>query len=131
MNAEKKQVTIQPGQSPDELKALLGDGVTVLGADGKELDAGKKVGTGCIVKSTDGAEFTVVVPGDTDGDGKVGASDARKALRASAKLETLDGAYGKAADINADGKTKAADARSILRVAAKLDKITKDILAQM
>ncbi len=131
VNAEKKQVAIRPGQSPDELKDLLGGNVMILGADGKALDAGKKVGTGCIVKTPDGAEYTIVIPGDTDGDGKVGASDARKALRASAKLDLLDGAYGRAADINADGKIKAADARSILRIAAKLDEITKDILSKM
>lgn len=66
--------------------------------------------------------------GDVNGDGKVNSRDARLALRASAKLDSLDGAFEKAADISGDGKTKAADARTILRVAAKLEKITKDIL---
>ena len=129
VNADKKQVTVLPGRTVDELKDLLGGGVTIVDAEGSVIDSGAKVGTGAIIKTADGAEFTVVVPGDTDGDGKVGAADARKALRASAKIEPLSGAYEKAADIGGDAKVKAADARTILRIAAKLDKITKDVLA--
>ena len=129
VSAGKKQVSVLPGATADELKALLGGGVTIADKDGNETEPGKKVGTGAIVKTADGAEYTVVVPGDTDGDGKVGAGDARKALRASAKLDTLDGAFGSAADVNGDAKVKAADARTILRVAAKLDSVTGKTLA--
>ncbi|MBQ6165154.1 MAG: leucine-rich repeat protein [Clostridia bacterium] len=128
VNENTKQIAILPGLSPDELKDLLGGNADVLGADGRELDAKKKVGTGAIVKAADGAAYTVIVPGDTDGDGKATAGDARKALRASAKLDALDGAFSKAADITGDAKVKAGDARSILRIAAKLDGISKGIL---
>ncbi|MBQ6165134.1 MAG: hypothetical protein IJK23_11725 [Clostridia bacterium] len=129
VNVDSKHATIMPGISPDELKELLGGDVQILDAEGNPLAENKKVGTGAIIRTADGQEFTVVVPGDTDGDGKVGAADARKALRASAKLESLVGAFLKASDVVTDGKTKAADARAILRIAAKLDKITKDLLA--
>lgn len=121
VNADKKQVTVLPGVTADELKDLLGGGVTITDADGKVLDAGKKVGTGALVKTADGAEFTVIVPGDTDGDGSVKAVDARAALRAASRIEPLSGAFEAAADISGDAKVQASDARSILRIAAKLD----------
>ncbi len=59
---------------------------------------------------------------DVNGDGKVTAADARLALRASAKLQGLEGRYFYAADVNKDGKITSADARLILRKAAGLDK---------
>lgn len=64
--------------------------------------------------------FTEYTPGDVNQDGKVTASDARLALRYSAKLQTLTNAQIKAADANSDGKVTAADARILLRYAAGL-----------
>lgn len=62
-----------------------------------------------------------VMKGDVSGDRRVNASDARLALRISAKLDTPTIEEFKAADVNSDGKINASDARTILRVAAKLD----------
>ncbi len=59
--------------------------------------------------------------GDVNKDGNVNAKDARLALRAAAKLETLDELQAKLADVTEDGKVKAGDARMILRIAAKLE----------
>ena len=59
--------------------------------------------------------------GDVNGDGKVTADDARKALRASARLENLNEKEKSAADINGDGKVTADDARTILRKSARLE----------
>ena len=59
-----------------------------------------------------------VKKGDVDGDGDVDAADARRALRAAAKLETLTEEQKKAADVNNDGKITAADAQQILKNAA-------------
>lgn len=67
-------------------------------------------------------KFVDFIPGDVDGDGEVLAKDARLALRASAKLETLDAEQTKAADVNEDGKILAGDARQILRFSARLQK---------
>ncbi|MBQ6020291.1 MAG: carbohydrate-binding domain-containing protein, partial [Clostridia bacterium] len=61
------------------------------------------------------------LPGDVNGDGKVNSQDARLALRAAAKLETLTEAQTAAADVNGDGKITSVDARTILRAAAKLE----------
>lgn len=62
-----------------------------------------------------------VKKGDVNGDGKVTADDARKALRASVRLENLNEKEKSAADINGDGKVTADDARTILRKSARLE----------
>ena len=59
--------------------------------------------------------------GDVNADGKVDAQDARKTLRASAKLEKLTPEEEKRADVDGDGKVTAKDARKILRKSAKLE----------
>lgn len=61
------------------------------------------------------------IKGDINNDGNVTASDARIALRTSAKLHTLTEAEIKRADMDSDGKVSASDARKILRISAKLD----------
>ena len=61
------------------------------------------------------------IKGDVNGDGKVTAADARKALRGSAGLEKLSAEEQKAADMNGDGKVTAADAREILRKSSGLE----------
>ena len=60
--------------------------------------------------------------GDVDLNGRVTASDARLALRYSARLEKLTAEQiANAAVLKRDGKTvRAADARKILRVSARL-----------
>lgn len=59
--------------------------------------------------------------GDINADGKVNATDARTALRASARLVTLRDKAKEAADMDNDGNVSAADARKILRISAKLE----------
>lgn len=60
------------------------------------------------------------IPGDVDGDGKVTAADARKILRASAKLIKLTPAEIMRADFDSDGRVTASDGRNALRKSAKL-----------
>lgn len=69
------------------------------------------------------AKLTLTVPktGDLNCDGNVTSADARLALRASAKLETLTAIQAKVADVNGKDGITSADARLILRVAAKLE----------
>ncbi|MDR1616397.1 MAG: hypothetical protein LBR98_05235 [Syntrophomonadaceae bacterium] len=95
--------------------------------NGNEIKAGELVGTGATLSSLDvagkpaGDVFTVLIQGDIDGNGKVTASDARTALRASARLETLGGVFYDAANVLNDNILTAAAARKILRVSAKLE----------
>ena len=65
--------------------------------------------------------YLSLVCGDTDNDGKVTASDARKVLRVSAGIDKLTGQALLNADVDKDGKITADDARSVLRKAAGLD----------
>ncbi|MBQ6864226.1 MAG: hypothetical protein IJO14_08315, partial [Clostridia bacterium] len=58
--------------------------------------------------------------GDVDNNGKIEAADARLALRAAVKLETLTETQTQAADADKNGKLEAADARLILRAAVGL-----------
>ena len=63
---------------------------------------------------------TEVITGDVNGDGKIRANDARKALRFSADLESPTAEELAAADLNGDGSIRASEARKILRVSADL-----------
>lgn len=74
----------------------------------------------------------IIVIGDNDGNGKVQASDARTALRASVGLESLNAWQEKSsnvADIKAE-KITAADARMILRCSVGLEDM-KQVLAEI
>lgn len=128
VNETAKIVAVRAGVSAAELKALLPFEAVLTDAEGREANAEQKIGTGFIVKTADGAELTAIVPGDVNGDGKVNSTDARLTLRASAKLDSPEGAFAAAGDITCDGKLKAADARAVLRLAARLEHITDDLL---
>lgn len=59
--------------------------------------------------------------GDINADGKITASDARKILRFSAKLDDWSDDIFVYADVNFDDKITAKDARMVLRAAAKIE----------
>lgn len=106
-----------------DLKKLIdGDGWTVADAQGNELADDKLAPTGCKLTYSAGAvEYTYIVLGDVNTDGKVTAADARLVLRAAAALETLTDVKVLAADVDANNKVVAADARRILRVSSRVD----------
>ena len=64
---------------------------------------------------------TISVAGDVDGSGEINVSDARLALRAAVKLDTLTGTNFTSADVDFSGDISVSDARLILRAAVKLD----------
>lgn len=106
----------------DLMKLIDGDGWSVTDTQGNELAEDKLAPTGCILRHSSGAvEYTYVVLGDVNADGKVTAADARLVLRVAASLETLDDVKTYAADVDANTKVVAADARKILRVSSKID----------
>ena len=67
-----------------------------------------------------GATVEIAVLGDIDSNGEVSVSDARLALRAAVKLDTLTGVYEVAAKVGHD-QISVSEARLILRAAVKLD----------
>ncbi len=107
------------------------ENITVKDRFGNILASDSPVPTGAVI-STSLHGYTarivnVCILGDVDCDGKVAASDARMALRISAKLEDdIDDFSIYAGDINENGKIDAADAREILRVCANLSLFPKD-----
>lgn len=110
----------------DLLKNLKNEEILVVDKDGNEITEGAFVGTGAKVAlpGNEGNaldEYTVIVTGDVNGDGKLSASDARQALRASAGLEKLEGVYFNAANVNNSETLTASSARKILCVSARLE----------
>ena len=63
------------------------------------------------------------IRGDVDLDGRLTAEDARLALRASVKLETLEGTAFTHADADNDGVITPKDARRILRASVHLEEL--------
>lgn len=80
----------------------------------------KSVGLNGFEKEEAPTEEPFVV-GDIDGNGKVGSSDARLAMRAAVGLEELTPEQIKRGDTDGDGKITSADARKIMRLAVGLD----------
>ena len=110
----------------DKVRTINGTAV----ADQNEL-----VGTGDIIKTTDGKEYTVVLYGDVNEDGKVNAIDALEILKYS--VQSGDSVISSdeqelAADVSGledengvrklDGKINSLDAQAINRFVAKIDK---------
>ena len=71
--------------------------------------------------TTEPGEAVYYTLGDVNMDGKINSADARLALRAAAKVETLSQLQELLADVDENGKLKAADARTILRISARLE----------
>ena len=71
------------------------------------------IGTGMVVKIMDGTTVkvsaTVVVTGDTNGDGKINITDMLAAKAHLLNKSKLSGAYAQAADTNGDGKINITD----------------------
>ncbi len=85
------------------------DWVTVYKANGTRAAAGDKVATGFRVKLSGGAEWTVIVTGDVNGDGKITATDYVNVKFSVLGKQKLTGVYSRAADVNGDGKITASD----------------------
>lgn len=67
--------------------------------------------------------YTVVMLGDTNGDGKANSGDALEVLKHSAGIMKLSGNSLKAANLNNDGKVNSAVALEILKYSAGMTKI--------
>lgn len=134
----KDSVFALAGQSVADLKKSVSADVKVLDKNSKAVSDKAKLATGMQMVLTDEKgnvldKITVVVPGDVNGDGEVKAADARSALRAAVKLDTLSDCEKSAADLDNTSKKQninSADARYILRAAVGLEN-TKDWLKDL
>ena len=112
----------KPGWTAGEICAVCGKTLKaqeVIPATGHRDDDGD--GKCDVCGETLDAPVTQGLRGDANLDGKVLANDARLVLRASAKLETLEGQAFANCDLNGDGRLLAGEARKILRYSAKLE----------
>ncbi len=125
----KDSVFALAGQSVADLKKSVAADVQVLDKNSKAVADKAKLATGMQIVLTDEKgnvldTVTVVVPGDVNGDGEVKAADARSALRAAVKLDTLTDCEKTAADLDTTSSAhsvNSADARHILRMSVKLE----------
>ena len=117
LDLDKKSVTSLPvsvnGTTASEFKKQFANEIDLGLADDALIPNGTKF-------TFNGTEYTVIVKGDAQPDGKLTASDARTILRIAAKLDNPDDITKSASDINSDGKVTSAEARNVLRFAARL-----------
>ena len=108
-----------------ELKAqFANNNFAICDTEGNPLADDAKLATGQVIRlytdSTVVDEITIVVAGDTTGDGDVTTLDALNALRSSVGLTVLEKPYQMAADVNGSG-VSTSDALMILRYAVGLE----------
>ncbi len=97
---------INPGTSLDEIK----NKINALG--GTVTSSNNTVGTGTKITVSNGSsksDFTLIIKGDTSGDGVINALDLLQIQKNILGLYNLDGAYKKAADPSGDGNVNALD----------------------
>ena len=116
IDEKNKRIVVIPNSpnaiTAEELKSMLDGDISL-------TDENNAVFTSMTVKFGEN-EYTVIIKGDTNSDGKISAADARTVLRIAARLETPSDNVRESADIDSDGSITSREARSVLRFAAKL-----------
>ena len=117
IDEENKKVSILPrassGITLDNFKTIFKGSVSVADKNTEKVFNGMKF-------IFNGNEYTFIIKGDVNADGKISAADAREILRIAARLDTPDEVTGDAADIDSDGNITSKEARNVLRFAARL-----------
>ena len=121
-------VFVSQGKTLKEIIKNLSEDVNITDKNSKAVDINNIAASGMVItlkdktgKTTD--SVIVIVACDNDGDGKATAADARTALRASVKLDSLNEWQMKASNVDdvKKGDITAADARYILRASVGLE----------
>ena len=104
------------------------DYVVVYDKNGNIVSGSTVVGTGMTVAIVDEGtvvkKYTIVVTGDTNGDGKINITDMIAVKASTLKKSGLSGAYAKAGDVNGDGKINITDFIKVKATTLKKDTIT-------
>ena len=88
------------------------------------------VGTGDKFTTTDGTEYTVVVYGDVDGNGRINALDALQVEKSNVNMLTLDDVQKEAADVKNDERVNSLDSLAIKRYVVGLSESVIDTLPE-
>ena len=119
---------VKPALKADSFKTGFGTNITVKSADGTELAADAAVGTGCVVeliqdnKVVDSA--TVVVKGDTDGNGSIDVLDMEAIQKSILGIgDKLSGAYKEAASLTGGKDISVLDMEAIQKDILGIQKI--------
>lgn len=104
------------------------DYVVIYDKKGNIVSGSTLVGTGMTVALVDEGtitkKYTIVVTGDTSGDGKINITDMIAVKAATLKKSGLSGSYEKAGDVNGDGKINITDFIKVKATTLKKDTIT-------
>ena len=104
------------------------DYVVIYDKNGSIINGTKAVGTGMTVaimdEGTTVRKYTIVVTGDTNGDGKINITDMIAVKASTLKKSDLSGSYAKAGDVNGDGKINITDFIKVKATTLKKDSIT-------
>lgn len=102
--------------------------VSIFDKNEKKLSDTDVVGTGMVAGIMNGSsivkKYTIIVTGDTNGDGKINITDMIAVKACTLKKSDLSGAYEKAGDVNGDGKINITDFIKIKAAILKKDTIS-------
>ena len=121
---------ITAGTSVDALWANLAekDYVAFFDKDGNSINGSAVLGTGMTAtimdEGTEVKRYSIVVTGDTNGDGKINITDMIAVKACTLKKSGLSGVYEKAGDVNGDGKINITDFIKVKATTLKKDTIT-------
>ena len=116
---------IQPKATVGEIKNKIQGEMEfkIINAKGETVSNTEKVATGYKIKLEDNKEYTLVVTGDSNGDGETDIKDILAINKHRLNKAELVGAFLEAGDVNKDGKT---DIKDILQINKfRLGKITE------
>ena len=98
-------------------------GYKVIDKSGKEISNTDLIGTGYKLITDSGKEYTLIVIGDLNSDGKINISDLSMLRKHYLKVELLQGEYEKAADLENNGSISLNDMAIMRKVILKVQEI--------
>lgn len=104
-------IYVTPETTNEQVASAIGmTNFQVKTSNNKSVPNNAKAATGNIfVNKTYDTEYTIIVPGDVNGDGEVKSADFAMVRAAMLKQTALNNVQKKAADINGDGEVRATD----------------------
>ena len=102
---ETKKLIIIPETTIQQIKDLVGIEIKVIDNEGKEMEATAIAGTGCTINGN----YTIIMLGDTNGDGKINSGDLFNIQKNLLQNTTVEDYIKKSMDANKDGKINSGD----------------------